>query len=645
MCAITGIIDFDNNVQEAALFVEKMADSLSHRGPDANGFYSKGPVVFGFRRLSIIDLETGNQPLFNEDQSICVMCNGEIYNYVELTDKLKELGHIFRTRSDTEVIVHAYEAYGLDFVKHLEGMFAIALWDSVKRRLILVRDRVGKKPLFYAQYKNQLAFSSELKALLSWPYLNKNINAEALHNYFSFLYIPSPDTIFEQVHKLDPAHILIANYQDGTVVRKKYWDCPSSVDNSKSLSAYQEELQELLHDAVAKRLRSDVPVGVLLSGGIDSSIITGLVAEANVNVKSFCMGFDDRRFDESGYAQTVASFLKTDHIQEMFNINSFGPQELLKLVWFMDEPFGDSSFIPMYWISRILRQHVKVALSGDGGDELFAGYPRYQNFQLIKRYASLPVFVRKTAGALLGVLQRTLSLFSGGIPEGLRKLQKAAILSEMTAQERMYALTTYYDEASKTALYSRKWRERLKGYQSYQKFVQQFDATGYNSNDVESLLARDFHTNLVDDYLVKVDRASMACGLEVRCPYLDHRVVELVMRMPLEYKLRAGRSKYILKETFKRYLPPEIRSRPKHGFEIPFAEWFSREPWRTFLIDTLSPDAVRKQDIFNVDEIMRLRDQFLKDPQARNASMSAYQLRHRLWLVFMFNLWHQKFMS
>jgi asparagine synthase (glutamine-hydrolysing) len=643
MCGIVGLLNLSPEPIREEDVVKRMASYLVHRGPDDDGFLLDGPAALGFRRLQIIDLETGHQPLANEDETAWIIFNGEVYNFVELREELRKLGHVFRTQSDTEVIVHAYESYGLDFVQHLRGMFALALWDKNKQRLVLARDRIGKKPLFYSVRNGQLAFASEIKALLAWPHLNRTINPEALHDYLSFLCVPSPDSIFEGVHKLPPAHILVAD-RDGSVSVKRYWRVSPQPDRSKSLDFYAEGLREVLAEAVRLRLRSDVPLGAFLSGGIDSTIVAGLMSREVNPVRTFSIGFPDKRFDETSYARLAATSFGTVHTEETVDADSLTPDELTKLVWHMDEPFADSSFIPTYWVSRMARKHVTVALSGDGGDELFAGYPMFRYFQILNRLHALPSLVRNTGKYSAGLSGDLVRGLAPALSERLRRVQKAFEVSSLDPNHQTLALVTYFEEDGKRQLYSSEWRNNMNGYRSNERVLQQEggDLTG---EPLVNFMVREIETGMVDDILVKVDRASMACSLEVRSPLLDQTVVEYAMNIPTEYKLSGGAHKIVLKRACRDLLPEQIVNRGKQGFELPFAQWFQSDPWRSFLMDMLSEERIQTQGIFDARAVIELRDNLLADPEAKSLPISAYQLRHRVWMLFAFQLWYDQFMN
>ena len=645
MCGIAGILNIDGDFLGPTAVAQQMAASIAHRGPDDEGMLADGPVAFGFRRLCIIDLETGHQPVADEHEQRWCMFNGEIYNFVELRGQLEAKGYSFRTNSDTEVILHAYAAYDLEFVQHLRGMFAIALWDATRQRLVLVRDRVGKKPLFYGVSNGQLAFASEVKAFLKWPEFRRTIDGQSLNDYLTFLYVPAPSSIFEGVQKLPPAHMLVADCKRGRFDVRRYWTISATPDRSKSFDFYEEGLRQVLAEAVRLRLRSDVPLGAFLSGGIDSTLIVGLMSRYISPVRTFSIGFPDARFDERAYARSAAAAFGTTHTEEVVDAFSVSPDELCKLVWYMDEPFGDSSFIPTYWLSKLARRTVTVALSGDGGDELFAGYPRYRYFQLLQRFNLVPAALRRVGGQVAAALRTAVLPQSPALAERLRRVQKILALSEQQPEDQILAMLTYFDEANKSRLYSDAWRAGLNGHVSHDLLRQQIRSAGQAVEPLAGFMARDFQTNMVDDVLVKVDRASMACSLEVRAPFLDHHVVEFALRIPPEYKLRGGTHKLILKKAFGELLPEEIANRGKKGFEVPFAQWFQQPQWRALLIDMLAEERLRSQGIFNPPDVIRLRDWVLKDPEAARLPLSAYQLRHQVWALLVFQIWYDQFMG
>lgn len=647
MCGIAGIFNLDGEpLGSEASTVLAMSSTLVHRGPDDAGELAEGPVAFAFRRLSIIDLETGQQPISNASRTIWVMLNGEIYNFVEVREQLERYGYQFRTKSDSEVIVHAYEHYGSNFVDHLRGMFSIAIWDAAQRRLVLVRDRVGKKPLYYAVRGKQLAFASELKALLQWPRLERTIDPSALDQYLALLYVPSPASILKDVRKLAAGHSLVANCDTGELAVHRYWQVSPTPDYCKSFAHHEECLREVLSEAVRIRLRSDVPLGAFLSGGIDSTIIVGLMVRASP-VQTFSIAFADPRFDESRYARLAADFLGTSHHEETVDSNNISPDDLTKLVWHMDEPFADSSFIPTYWVSRIARKKVTVALSGDGGDELFGGYTRYRHFKTLERLGALPATVKTAGGAVASGLRKISATLAPAASERFRLAGKAFELSKLDRNDQIQALQTYFDLAGRRRIYKEDWRSTLNGNSNgWQKTNNgRFDGIPAADRGLIKFMTSDFETGMIDDGLVKVDRASMACSLEVRAPFLDHKVIECAMKIPPQFKLSAGKHKIVLKKAFSAFLPPAIATRSKQGFEVPFGQWFQKKQWRGLLIDMLSPQRLHDQNIFDPQGVVSLRDQLLEKPEDPGSSISAYQLRHRVWALLMFQLWHEQFVG
>jgi len=645
MCGIAGVLNLSGDRLQDPAVATRMVSCLAHRGPDEQSSLEDGPVAFGFRRLSIIDVEGGHQPIANERKTIWTILNGEIYNFVELRDDLKGRGHNFRTQSDTEVIVHAYETYGIDFVQHLRGMFAIALWDGEKRQLVLIRDRLGKKPLFWSTRNDQLAFASEIKALLQWPGLDRTLDFESIHDYLSFLSVPAPKSIFKCVHKLSPAHLLIANTDTGRVETKRYWQVQPQPDRSKPRSYFVENLRGLLEDSVRLRLRSDVPVGALLSGGLDSTAVVGLMSKQPTAgaVRTFSMGFQDSRFDETHYARLAAQAFGTDHTEEI--VGPISIELLQELVWFLDEPFADSSAIPTYQVSRIARQHVTVALSGDGGDELFGGYPRYQYARALQRLALVPGFVRGGVNWLSQRGHQLLAERHHGAAEGLRRFCKALDLSRLSEPQRIMALLSYYDETDKRSLYHPEFASQLNGYSTLNLVNHQMAKFSDEGEPIAAFMAQDLETNLADDSLVKVDRMSMACSLEVRSPLLDHKLVEFASTIPWEFKVRGKQTKVIFKEALKDVLPEGIMNRGKQGFAVPFGGWFKSGEWRALLEDCLSKESIQRRGIFDSTVVDRLRHAVVSEEASRALRISTHQIWHRVWILIMFELWARQYLD
>ncbi|MCH7786385.1 MAG: asparagine synthase (glutamine-hydrolyzing) [Chloroflexi bacterium] len=644
MCGISGILNLSGDTLVESDVVRRMSAQIAHRGPDDDGYLSDGPVAFGFRRLSIIDVDGSHQPVHNEDKSVWCMSNGEIYNYVELRQTLESFGHRFYTNGDTETIVHAYEQWGLDFVSHLRGMFAIALWDSRRRKLVLARDRIGKKPLFYSVIDGQIAFASELKALLQWQRLDRTLDMAAIHDYLRFLYIPAPRSIFKHVSKLLPGHMLVADANTAECEVRRYWKFEVSPDGQSTEKQIVDGLRERMEESVRIRLRSDVPLGAFLSGGLDSSAIAALMSREPSfgSPLTFSMGFQDAAFDETHFARLVAQQIGSDHHEEV--VEPITPELLQKIVWHLDEPFADSSAIPTYLLCQAARRHVTVALSGDGADELFAGYHHYQTFRKILWFDRIPEEVRRImrAGMKAGVLG--LASNAPAWAERLRQGEKALSISLLPRAERVHVLRQYFDIQSLDTLLNPEFRQTLNGHRLEDELMPALNGTS-SSDIIEAFLYMDLVVGLPGDMLVKIDRMSMAHGLEVRCPFLDQEVVSFAARIPSELKLRKGEGKYVLKQAMADIVPDEILTRQKQGFGVPFGSWLATT-FRDLVEDCLSPESVERRGLFEVSEVVRLRDLALGlDKGKRDPMLSEYQLWHRIWAVLMLELWCRQFLS
>ncbi|HXJ06033.1 MAG TPA: XrtA/PEP-CTERM system amidotransferase [Candidatus Acidoferrum sp.] len=622
MCGICGIFEFQRREAIPEAVVRRMSDTITHRGPDDEGVYIGEGVGLGFRRLSIIDLSGGHQPISNEDGRIWVMLNGEIYNYPELRRELIARGHQFRTRSDTESIVHLYEEYGEDCFRRLRGMFAIALWDSRERKLILARDRVGKKPLFYAADQKRLLFGSELKALLAGDGLSRAIDHEALADYFSFGYTPAPKTIYRAVRKVLPGHYLVVSEKELREVC--YWDL--SFDNVENRS--EEEWAELLRheicEATRVRLMSDVPLGAFLSGGVDSSSVVAMMTHLMKRPVTTCsIGFDDKDYNEASYAREVAEKFKTEHHEEV--VRSSAVEVLDKLIWHFDEPFADSSAIPTYNVSKVARRHVTVALGGDGGDESFAGYRRYMLDHFENRFRSLvPATLRSHVFGPLGNWYPALA-WAPRVFRGKATFQSIS----RTPLEGYYNSISYFRPSEKRQLFTSDFRKTLNDYDSIGVLQHHYDRAG--TDDLLSKIQYvDIKTYLTDDILAKVDRASMAVSLEVRAPLLDHHVLELAARMPSSLKLRGRTGKYIFKKAMASELPDGILNRKKMGFAIPLARWFRNE-LREVTYSALFDNA---DGILDSGFLKTIWDQHQR---------GHYDRAQHLWAVLMFRKWKSAF--
>lgn len=626
MCGITGIYHFANEqaVNEAVL--RRMTDVIAHRGPDDDGFYVTGKVGLGHRRLSIIDVAGGHQPLFNEDGTVAIVFNGEIYNYRELARLVEARGHTLRTHSDTETIVHLYEEFGEACVAMLRGMFAFALWDARNHSLLLARDRVGKKPLYYADVQGAFVFGSELKCLLQHPLVPRELNEQAVADYFSFQYVPAPKTIFKAARKLRAGHYLVVTPRG--LRAQQYWDIDFSQTEMRSEAEWCAALLAELREAVDVRLMSEVPLGAFLSSGVDSSAVVKLMSELTARpVVTASVGFTEEKYSETNAARVFAESLKAEHHERIVNPQAVAAVE--RLAWHYDEPFADASAVPTFYVSQAAREFVTVALSGDGGDESFAGYRRYAFDAAENRVrAFAPAALRRPVfGALAAVYPK-----ADWLPQPLRA--KATLKNLALDPAAAYFNSVYGAMANeRAALLGGDLQRQLNGYNPFEVFLEH-----YQRARTADPLARaqyvDIKTYLTDDILVKVDRASMAVSLEVRCPLLDHKVLELAARMPSSLKLKGRVGKYIFKRAVGQILPNEILTRRKQGFVLPVAEWLRGE--LRDLAESLLFDAS------NADGLLR--------PEHITQMWQQHQTKRRdfarpLWTVLMFRLWQRKFMK
>ena len=578
MCGICGIFEPERETPIERRVLKAMADSLIHRGPDDEGFYSDGGGIgLAHRRLSIIDLEGGHQPLANEDGTIWIAFNGEIYNFEELNAQFLSAGHRFRTRSDTETIVHLYEELGEACFAQLRGMFAIALWDGRRKRLLLARDRIGKKPLYNAWDGRRLVFGSEIKSIFPAGGISRDMDLEAFADYFSFLYVPAPKTIYRSVRKLRAGHYLTV---DASGIKETcYWDIRFDRTRQLSESEWCERFLAEYRTAVRSRLISDVPLGAFLSGGVDSSSVVALMNEVQNPVTTCSIGFSEQGYDESQDAKRFASSLEANHFEQIVQPKAL---ELLpKLAWHYDEPFADSSALPTYYVSQVARQHVKVALSGDGGDENFLGYRRYYHDQWENRIRAA-IFGPIRSG-VFGPLGRYYPKL-GWAPRVFRGKSVFQSLARSPLEGYFYNGTLSEPGLKQNLLGSDVCRA-LNGYDSIEVVRYHYDRAEA-TDPLSRIQYVDMKTYLVDDILVKVDRASMANSLEVRSPLLDHKLMELIAQMPFDLKLRKGMGKYIFKKSLEKVLPQDILYRRKKGFSVPVAEWFRGE-LKGFAHDTI----------------------------------------------------------
>lgn len=627
MCGIVGKYNFGNKEPVGEDLIRKMCSQIVHRGPDDEGIYVKDSIGLGMRRLSIIDLGSGHQPIFNEDRSVVIVYNGEAYNFLELKEKLQKKGHQFYTQTDTEVLVHAYEEYGTDFIKEIRGMFALALWDENRKILILARDRMGKKPLYYLEKNGILWFCSEIKSILVDSQVERKVDIQSLDYYLSLNYIPAPLTIFEGIKKLPPASLLIC--ENGKIKIEKYWIIDNSFQNTMDENEYAEHLYQLLGESVKMRLISDVPLGAFLSGGVDSSIIVGLMAEhSDIPVKTFSIGFTEDEFSELEYARLIAKRFSTDHHE--YVVTSDVKELIPKLVWYYNEPVGDSSAIPTYYVSKMTRQSVTVALSGDGGDELFAGYGKYPIIQNIISKNSLNGLLRSIVTKF--ILSRDLNFLS--VHSIFKRLQNSIGYRFSTPQERDLRWITRFDGSFKSHLYTGEIKSVIHDHQS-RSFYDLRIAESPNKDVLSQISFMDLTSYLPDDLLIKVDIASMANSLEVRCPFLDHKFVEFAVRIPNSLKIQNGQSKYILKKAFAKLLPKEITERRKMGFSIPIDKWFRGE-LKELAYEILLGSSRDMSPYFEVRFVKRLLDTHT----SRKADYGTL-----IWLLTNFVLWHNIFVG
>jgi asparagine synthase (glutamine-hydrolysing) len=620
MCGICGIAALGPIDRDA---LGAMNAAIRHRGPDDDGFFLREDddgvsVGLGFRRLSIIDLETGNQPIMNEDGSVQLVFNGEIYNFRELRRELVARGHRFATDADTEVIVHLYEEHGQACIERLNGMFAFALWDERKRELVLARDRFGKKPLYYAELGDALLFGSELKSLLQHPLCPTGLDLAAFSRYLALEYVPTPYSIFDGVKKLPGGHLL--RWHDGRSRIVQYWDLSFDRDEpAHTEDEYADELHRQLRAAVRRRLVSDVPLGAFLSGGIDSSSVVAMMVEElpSSSVKTFSIGFEDRSFDESQHARRVAEHLGTDHHEDVFTARTL--LELLPTVTdFLDEPFADASILPTYLLSRFTRGSVTVALGGDGSDELLAGYPTFPAERIAQLYR-VPRFLHEDV--LVPLADRLpVSTANFSLDFKLKRFLRGARLP--TEVRHPVWLGSFAPDEQRALLLDPRADPFLEHRQSWDRAP--------SRDGLERLIYLYAKTYLQDDILVKVDRASMACSLEVRAPFLDVELVEFLGRVPPQLKLRRFETKHLLKRAMRSVLPAGIAERPKKGFGIPIAEWFKDE-LREALLDELSAERLVRQGLFNAVEVQKLVSEHLTGKADH---------RKQLWTLFTFQLWY-----
>lgn len=628
MCGIAGVVHQDHAYPVDRALLSRMTAVIAHRGPDASGFHYGPGVGLGHRRLSIIDVAGGSQPIFNEDGTKAVILNGEIYNFQELRHDLEGRGHHFTTRSDTEAIVHAYEEYGVQCVARLRGMFAFALWDERERRLLLARDRVGKKPLYYAHDRDRLCFASELKALLQDPTLKRTVNLEALDDYLTFGVVPAPATILYGIAQLPPAHFLVWNR--GTVHLAEYWDVPHGEIANRTEAETLEVFDAVFSEAVRLRLVSDVPVGAFLSGGVDSStVVEAMTRLGRGPVLTTSIGFAERAFSELDQARLVAKTVGSDHREVI--VRPAAAEVLPRLVWHLDEPFADSSALPTYYVSKAARERVTVALSGDGGDEVFAGYERRYglNGWEVRLRRALPAWIRRNLVGPFGALYPK----ADWLPRPLRA--KYVLQNLGTTFERAYFcdLARFRDD-EKQKLIADDFRRQLNGHDPFITFSRHFDRVR-DLDPLSQLLYVDLKTWLANDILVKVDRMSMANSLEIRSPFLDHKVIEFAATVSSALKYRGGVSKYLLKRHLEGRVPRSVIYRPKQGFAVPLATWL-RHDLREMAEDLILSDRSRRRGYLRLEQVRRLWNYHQRGFRDHAA---------QLWALMVLEVWHRTFVD
>ncbi|MCK4437275.1 asparagine synthase (glutamine-hydrolyzing) [bacterium] len=641
MCGIYGILNFNKEPVDRQL-LQRMGDVLKHRGPDDEGIYTSNAkckmqnakfqasnlnVGLGHRRLAVIDLETGHQPMHNEDKTVWIVFNGEIYNFRDLREALEKQGHKFYTKSDTEVIIHLYEEYGTGCLKFLRGMFAFAIWDERRERLFLARDRAGQKPLCYAIQNGQFIFASEIKAILQLPGIKRKVNLQAMHHYLTYQYVPSPLTMFKGISKLPPAHFLI--WEKGNIKIRRYWELNFKNKVKMAESEYEERILHLLEESVKLRLVSDVPLGAFLSGGIDSTAAVGIMAKLSDRpVKTFSIGFEERAYDELRFARIAAKRFGTDHHE--FIVRPDALEILPKLIWHYNEPFADSSAIPTYYVAKETREHVTVALNGDGGDECFGGYPRYQAVKLALLFDKTPNWLRR----------RLVKAIADKLPESseqkrlLRRAKRFLCAMSLPAERRYVRWICCFDNERKNQLYSSEMKKAVDGIDSFQ-ILEDLYRKANNPDFLDKTFYVDIMTYLPDDLLVKMDIATMANSLEARSPFLDHKLMEFCAGIPSNLKLKGLTSKYILKKALRKALPPQIVHRGKMGFGVPIGHWF-RSELKSYLYQILLDRKSLDRRYFNQNYIKQLLDEHCQ---------RGYDHGYRLWALLNLELWHRMFID
>jgi asparagine synthase (glutamine-hydrolysing) len=607
--------------------IDSMCVALEHRGPDSRGVHVSAGAGLGIQRLRVIDLATGDQPIYNEDGTVAVVLNGEIYNYRELRQRLERAGHTFRTQGDTEAIVHLYEEEGPDCVQSLHGMFGLAIWDSRLRRLVIARDRVGKKPLFYCERDGAISFASELNALMQDPEVPRELDREALDHYLTYLYVPAPYSAFRGVRKLPPATTLV--WHDGKTTLKRYWQLDYSHKREvKDVRELHEEIRDAVRSAVRKRLVADVPLGAFLSGGIDSSaVVAAMAMESSDPIKTFTIGFEHESFNELPHAREIAQLFGTEHHE--FVVRADAVSLLPKIVRHYGEPFADSSAIPSFYLAEMTRRHVTVALNGDGGDESFAGYPRYVANSVAGRLDALPLFLRRAAASAGGRLPA-----NGDVRSVLNRARRLSRSMALHPGQRFGRYVACFAPDQRARLYTEELAASVAGVDPERIVVDAWDGASGEAA-LDKMLEVDATTYLPGDLLVKMDIATMAYALEARSPLLDHEVMELAASIPAELKLRGRQKKALFRDALREWLPDSVLDRRKQGFSVPGAAWFRGE-LRDYAREVLLDPGALSRGYFRPAEVSGL----LERHAAGRADESP-----RIWALLMLELWHREFID
>jgi len=627
MCGITGFVNSNREAVDRSV-LEAMNQAIFHRGPDEDGFYVKENVGLAMRRLAIIDLASGQQPMYNEDRTKAIVFNGEIYNYQELREKLDQLGHKFYTKSDTEVIVHLYDEYGVEGLQHLRGMFAIAIWDERDKSLFLARDRVGKKPILYSHQPNgDLIFGSEFSAVLKHPAVSREVDLEAIDNYMSYLCVPAPMTAFKQIRKLEPGHWLL--WKDGEIKTQRYWQ----PDFSKKIKITEEEAivetTRILRESTKLRMISEVPLGAFLSGGVDSSAVVALMAqESEQPVKTFSIGFEEQDFSELKYAKRVAEHVGAEYNEFIVRPNAL--DVIPTLVDHYGEPYADSSAIPTYYVAKETRKHVTVALNGDGGDESFAGYERYAAMRIAEAYARVPAALRKVFVEVPVSLLPTSELKRSRFRDAKRFLRAA----NLPRTERYFRWVTTFNRDTKKELYTSDFAASVSG-QDPLSLLDKWFAKANGTGTLDATLLTDQMTYLPNDLLVKVDIATMANSLEARSPFLDHKLIEFAATLPESMKMIGVGTKSLLKKVAARLVPREVIYRRKMGFGVPIGKWFRGE-MKDFVRGVLLSERSLKRGIVKPDILERYVNEHIAGERDHS---------FQLWTFLMLELWFQRFID